>query len=56
MAAGIDMIPAPIMLVETLNTALETDALPPEEPTSSGDFSRRGSDESAAWDFSIGAI
>lgn len=31
-AAGIDMMPAPTMLVDTLNTAPETDAPPPCRP------------------------
>ena len=40
MVAGIDMIPAPIMVVEMLNTAPENDAPPPPEaePWSSKDW------------------
>jgi hypothetical protein len=49
------MILTLIILVATLKTALETDALS-EEPTSSRDFSRRGSNESAALDFNAGVM
>uniref|UniRef100_A0A8R7TZD8 Uncharacterized protein n=1 Tax=Triticum urartu TaxID=4572 RepID=A0A8R7TZD8_TRIUA len=35
-AAGIDMMPAPMMLVDRLNTAPETDAPPPCPPENSG--------------------
>lgn len=43
--AGIDMIPAPIMLVDTLKTAPESDARLVLEPASSG---RRGTKAPAA--------